>query len=129
MNLVYRSFVAVGAIGLDECTIHRAGHPSVASSGARWWNLWFNVLRSDGVQDAFVVPINPNGAYEEYGAGGRTWGFTKTGIGVWQVTPSINVLEDRATVGAIVTTVRSLWHQTPAVVGVPENELWIAETP
>src|ERR1700691_5122469 len=117
--LVYRSCVLIEDLQLGECTIHRCG---------TGWNLWFYVTReTDGVPEDFVVPVNPGGGYIENGPLGRTWGFTKSGSGVWQVSPSINVLDDagaRAVQAGAHPTTPSLWHQTPSVVGVPDGEPW-----
>jgi len=127
-DLNYRSFVLVDDLQVGECTIH------AASDGARrWWQLWFYVAReTDGVPEAFVVPVFPNGSYHEDGAGGRTWGFTAAGQGLWQVSPSINVVQDgdaKAIHAGQHPTLPSLWHQTPRVVGVPDGERWIAGAP
>jgi hypothetical protein len=103
VNLAYRSKVMVEDLALNECTIHRAVAPT---PGVFFWNLWFYVAReTDGVPEAFVVPVNPGGSYTENGPGGRTWGFTRTGPTTWQVSPSIDVLNDedarRATAKAV----------------------------
>ena len=129
MILRYRSRVTVDDLALNECTIHRAS----SSGAARWWLLWFYVTRdSDGQPEHFCVPVNPRGPYIESGPGGRTWGLNMPpatpydigpGTSNWQVSPSINVLAngDAAAHG---TPVGSIWHQTPAILGVPVNEPW-----
>lgn len=124
-ELRYRSFVDVNDLAVGECTIHRAGN----SEGARWWNLWFRVLRdSDGQPDDFVVPINPGGSFIEAGPGGRTWGFVRVAAVEWQVSPSINVIDTRALhPGA--HDAPSLWHQTPKIMDVPDGESWIGGPP
>ena len=123
-DLIYKSHSLIEDLQPGECTIHRCGTPD----GKRWWNLWFYVPReTDGVLEDFVVPVNPGGAYTENGLGGKTWGFTKSGAGVWQVSPSINVLDDagaRAVQAGGRPATPSLWHQTPSVVGVPDGEPW-----
>jgi hypothetical protein len=129
-TLRYRSNVCVSALEVNECTMHRAGD----STGARWWLLWLRVNRdSDGQPDDFAVPVNPNGEWIEAGPGGRTWGLHRTSPvgsepGVWQVAPSINVLEARAAYAGE-HDVPSLWHQTPSIVDVPEGETWISKSP
>jgi hypothetical protein len=129
MDLHYRSFVNIEDLQLGECTIHRASSPD----GKRWWNLWFYVARdTDGQPEAFVVPVMPNGSYTESGPGGRSWGLARTGDSTWQVSPSINVLDDasaRAVVAGLAPTGRSLWHQTPGIVDVPSTEAWVSGTP
>lgn len=124
-DLYYRSFVDVDDLAVGECTIHRAGN----ATGARWWNLWFCVNReTDGQRDYFVVPINPNGSFVEAGPGGKTWGFNRAKPGAWQVSPSINVINTgEAHPGAHAAP--SLWHQTPKIVGVSDEESWISGQP
>jgi hypothetical protein len=128
MELRYRTGVSVGDLALGECTIRS----TVAKSGKRWWSLWFYVAReTDGVPEMFIVPVNPNGPFTESGPGGRTWGLTRTWAGVWQVAPSIDVLDDVGSRAVLAgqprpPESRSLWHQTPALVGVPEDEAWIS---
>jgi|GEM_PF-1955320 len=123
-TLHYRSHVLIDDLALDECTVHRA----TDKKGATWWNLWFHVAReTDGEPEVFVVPVAPGGKYVENGPGGRTWGFTNMGHGVWEVSPSINVLNDedaRRAVAGVAPTGASLWHKTPTVVDVPDGEPW-----
>jgi hypothetical protein len=125
VTLRYRSFVEVEQLALGECTIHRAGD----KNGNRWWNLWFYVPRdTDLMPEAFVVPVAPNGAYTEGGPGGRTWGLQRAGDGAWQVSPSINFLNDndarRAVAGLAPTGGPSLWHHTPRIEGVSDVDTW-----
>ncbi len=120
MNFTYRSFVEVGDLAIDECTIH----PCAGGS----WNLWFRVVREiDGVDEDYVVAVNPGGVFAESGqAGRRTWGLTKTTEGIWQISPSINILVDsRDPHPGAHPTSASAWHQTPAIVGVPSGEKWM----
>lgn len=125
-TLHYRSFVDVGDLKLGECTVHRA----VDGTGQRrYWNLWFYVAReTDGVAEAFCVPVNPGGTYSEV-AGWKTWGLTKTGEGVWQVSPSINVLGTREPHPGEHPSAGSLWHQTPSIDGVPDADTWTTGAP
>ena len=110
---------------LDECTMHRAVNPD----GTRYWHLWFRVARKDnGQPDDFCVPMNPNGSFIEAGPGGKTWGLTRSTPGAWQVSPSINVLATKE-VHPGEHPSPSLWHQTPMIVGVPEDVPWIAGAP
>jgi hypothetical protein len=123
-TLRYRSFVQVEDLAVGECTIHRCS----GSTAARWWLLWFYVPReTDGVPQDFCVPVAP-GSYTESGPGGKTWGLTRSGAGVWQVSPSINVLNTGDAVAGP-HALPSLWHQTPAITDVPEGERWIVGPP
>lgn len=120
-TLQFKSHARVDDLAVGECTIHRAS----SSGAARWWLLWFNVLRdSDGQPEVFCVPVNPNGSYIENGPGGRTWGLTRLpGTESWQIAPSINVLDSRNAVAGD-HPADSLWHQTPVIIGVPPDEPW-----
>lgn len=127
MLLKYQAHARIDDLALYECTMHRASN----SSAARWWQLWFHVLRdSDGQPELFCVPVQL-GAYTDNGPGGRTWGLTKPtasvyeltpGTSNWMISPSINVLSGGDAVAGPAPT--SLWHQTPEIVGVPDLELW-----
>ena len=122
-TLVYKSHALIEDLQLGECTVHRCG----TTDGKRGWNLWFYVAReTDGVPEDFVIPVNPGGGYTENGPLGKTWGFTNSGGGVWQVSPSINVvtLPSGTAIAAGVHPATSLWHQTPSVVSVPDGEPW-----
>ena len=109
---------------LGECTLRRCAN----ADGTTWWNLWFRVAReTDGVPEVFEVPVIPRGAYTEAGPGGRSWGLNDQGGGVWQVSPSINVVNTgngSATHPGDHSTLPSLWHKTPSVEGVPTGEPW-----
>lgn len=111
-------------LALNECVIR----PATNRDGARWWHLWFYVAReTDGVPEAFEVPVSPGGAYTENGPGGRTWGLTMTSPGIWQISPSIKVLNDedaRTYHAGGEPTGKDLWHQTPRLVNVPATEPW-----
>ena len=124
ITLQYKGFGAfVDELGLNECTIHQCKE----LSGALSWRMWFCVAReTDGVVKIFAVPLIPRGAYTETGPGGRSWGFQPQGGGVWQVSPSINVLDVSGCekYPGEHPALPSLWHQTPSVVGVPDGEPW-----
>lgn len=124
-TLRYRSNICVSALQVGQCTVHRCGN----SAGARWWLLWFRETREDNGQPAdFGVPINPGGAVDPNGPGGKTWALSRSGPGAWQVAPSINVLiTGEPHPGA--HGAPSQWHQTPSVVDVPEGEAWIGGPP
>jgi hypothetical protein len=124
-TLRYQSKRLVDDLAVGECTMHRASN----AAGARWWLLWFRVNReTDGQPDDFAVPMNPNGSFIEDGPGGKTWGLTQTTPGVWQVAPSINVI-NTGEVHPGDHPAPSLWHQTPTIVDVPDGESWISGAP
>jgi len=125
-TLLYRSNVSVEDLNVGECTMHRAGN----SDGARWWLLWFRVNReTDNLEETIAVPVNPNGPYIETGPGGKTWGFTGPGLlGAWYVSPSINVLNTKELRNGE-HEAPSLWHQTPQILSVPDNEPWMHGAP
>jgi hypothetical protein len=116
-------------IAIGQCTIHRAS----GSTAARWWLLWFSVRRdTDGQQELFCVPVNPGGGYLDSGPGGKTWGLTcpssahqpDTGRKDWQISPSINVLEDSRDAHPGPHPSGSAWHHTPEILNVPDGEPW-----
>jgi hypothetical protein len=120
-ELRYRSMVYVEALAENECTIHRA----VSANGARYWLLWIYARRVDNGQlDDFAVPVIPNGSYTEEGPGGKSWGLVKVADGEWQISPSIHVTKDKE-VNARLPDSKSLWHETPRIVGVSKNEPWM----
>ena len=55
----------------------------------------------------------------------HSWGLRRAGPGRWQVEPSIKCL-DRIRDPADPTKSKEIevWHETPAVVDVPEDEPW-----
>jgi hypothetical protein len=125
VNLRYRSNVAVDALELGECTVRKT-----RLAVATWWELWLFVPRDDCDDSEMVaVPVNVNGTFTEKGPGGRTWGLKKLGRGLWQVSPSINVVADAQackTHPGPHPSLPSVWHHTPALVNVPEGESWQA---
>ena len=124
MDLAYRVVESIGDLSLGECTIRSARD----GEGRAWWQLWTWVRREDNGEPFYMgAPVNPNGPYMEVGPSGKkTWGLARVTDGVWQVSPSIDVLGDLLPDG---TRKPSLWHQTPRIVGVPLGERWIAGAP
>ena len=83
-----KSFIKVADLAVDE------GVGRVCFDGTkRYWHLWAHVLDKNGQPMTFCVPVAPNGDFNEKGPGGRTWGLKRSGLGRWQIAPSINVLE------------------------------------
>lgn len=118
-ELRYRSFVEVDELAVDECTIK-----TCVAGSVRYWHMWAHVLDKNGQPMTFCVHVAPNGDFNEKGPGGRTWGLKRSGLGRWQIAPSINVLESEETHPGHHLTERSRWHQTPALVNVPDLERW-----
>ena len=88
---------------MNECTVLRVEGPTPS------WLMHFYVRTTDGHEQTFRVPVNPNGPHIENGPLGRTWGLQRCGHGEWQVSPSIEF---------------GNWHETPKIVGVPDDEPW-----
>lgn len=129
--LKYQPHARIEDLAIGECTLHRAS----GASGARWWQLWFHVLRdSDGQPAMFCVPVSPRGSFADNGPGGRTWGLTcpqasaeasPPGTHDWVISPSIDVKDNQDAVAGHEADPRpSLWHQTPEIVDVPDSEPW-----
>jgi len=118
-ELRYRSFVEVDELAVGECTIK-----TCIAGTTRFWHMWGHVLRDSGEPLTFVVPINPNGDFNPQGPGGKTWGLKRSGLNRWQISPSINVLASSGEAYPGYHPERSLWHQTPALVNVPDLERW-----
>ncbi len=123
-ELRYRSFVEVDDLGVGECTVKVC----VAENGVRFWHMWVRVLRDGGQPLVFCVPVAPNVVGPSDGPpGGKTWGLCRSGLNRWQIAPSINVLESKDVHPGLHPTERSIWHQTPALVEVPDLERWQLE--
>jgi hypothetical protein len=125
MDLAYRSFVLVEDLRPGECTVHQAK----SVDGTRWWLLWLHVYREDraGALINLAVPVAPHASYTETGPGGRTWGLAPAGPGRWAVSPSVDAKGANEFVpGHAQDARRSIWHQTPTLVDVPNGEAWQA---
>ena len=118
-ELRYRSFVEVDELAVGECTIK-----TCIAGTTRFWHMWAHVLRDSGEPLTFCVAIAPNIVGPSDGPGGKTWGLCRSGLNRWQIAPSINVLESEQVHPGLHPTERSIWHQTPALVGVPDLERW-----
>jgi hypothetical protein len=130
MNLVYKEQARIEDLAPNTCTVHRAG----TADGKRWWLLWLYVYRDDRLGELIdlAVPVNPNGTFVENGPGGRTWGLVNIGGGVWQISPSVNVIgqgDARILHPGEHPSAPSIWHQTPTMVGVPGTENWSVQSP
>ena len=104
MNLVYRDGVTPDDLAVNECVVRRAGMEQ---------RLWIRVVDVRGHADLFCIPMNLGGPPD-----GRLWGLTRVSLGIWQVAPSIK----RSTREGDVEV--ELWHDTPAIVNVPEPPPW-----
>lgn len=117
-TLTYRD-LDVWELAVGECTVRRR-----CDEHGVHLSLVARVLRSDNGQPLTIgAPIAPGCGYTETPR--RTWGFGRTAPGIWQVSPSINARgyaldADGKPTGAEI----SIWHETPAVIGVPEPPWW-----
>ncbi|MDE3097337.1 MAG: hypothetical protein KGK07_15220 [Chloroflexota bacterium] len=123
-TLRYRAGAAGGTQGADpddlavgECTLR---HTRDASGS--YLRLWARVVCTDGQTRLVGCPLNTGGGYGETPR--RTWGLGRTAPGIWQVIPSINVLSTGEVHLGPHPTASSLWHETPAIVDVPEPAPW-----
>ena len=125
-TLRYRSNVCVSDLRVDECTIHRAG----TADNARWYEP-FGLIGTAASISSLPPSFSTQNhrSHVEAGPGGKTWGLTKTAAGTWQIAPSINVLGTRAVHPGAHPTEVSLWHETPAIVDVPDGESWQTNPP
>jgi hypothetical protein len=120
-ELRYRSFVEAEDLAIGECTVKTC----LSDKGVRYWHMWARVLSTnDSSPLVFCVPIMPNVVGPCDGPGGKTWGLCRSGLNRWQITPSINVLESGKTHPGLHPDQKSQWHQTPALVEVPDLERW-----
>jgi len=119
-ELRYRSFVEVDDLVVDECTVKTC----LAEDGKRFWHMWARVLRANAEPLIFCVPVAPNVVGVSEGPGGKTWRLCRSGLNRWQIAPSINVRESERVHPGHHPSERSMWHQTPALVGVPDLERW-----
>ena len=121
-TLNYKPGALVDDLEVGDCVMRPA---TTQDGGARFWHLWFRFVRvTDGAEQNACVPMNPGGAYNESGPGGKTWGLTNVVPGLWQVAPSINVLSSGAPHPGEHPTEVSVWHETPEIAGVPVDEPW-----
>lgn len=100
-SLTYRD-AAPGDLLPGECTIR-----SDRDEHGTYLRLTVCARNIDGHADLIGAPIAPG--FGPHETPRRTWGFGRTAPGIWQVSPSINA---------------GFWHETPAVVGVPEPPFW-----
>jgi hypothetical protein len=117
-ELRYRSFVEPDDLEVDECTIKTC----LSETGVRYWHMWVRTVGTKPL--VFCVPVAPNVVGASTGPGGKTWGLCRSGLNRWQISPSINVLYTEEIHPGHHPTEESMWHQTPALVEVPDLERW-----
>ena len=96
--------------GPGECGIWRP----LGDTGP--WYLSFGFTRTtDGKSESRSIPVNVNGPpINEHNA----WGLKRTDVpGRWQINPSIQCCDGNR-------DDLEVWHETPAIVDVPEGEPW-----
>lgn len=101
---------------VGECCVfnHAAtGKPAI-------WIMAFRFIRStDGKPETRHIPAAPG---LPYAGGSAPWGLERAGANRWQISPSIQCWER---VGGRDGKDVELWHETPAIVNVPEGEPWM----
>ena len=100
-ELKYRRGVSRTDLQENECTIRMIG------GGLAQFVFCYHD-KSNGERWTHSMPVRPNG---QHGGPERAWGLNRSGPNRWQITPSINLGDDH-------------WHETPAVVDVPDGEDW-----
>jgi len=115
-ELQYRAGVNRNELKAGECVIFRSGDDGP-------WLFAFSFVRlTDGKPEIRIIPVTPNG--EAQPLPHHTWGLQRAGSSRWQITPSIKCL-DRVPNPQKDMEVE-VWHETPAIVGVPDTEPWTA---
>lgn len=104
-----------------ECTIYQP-----PGSEGHWYMRFCFYRTTDGKPEIRLLPVNPNGGPEKQH---HSWGLKRTAIpGRWQIAPSIQCLEQRRHPDFPDDPEKYVrietWHQTPAIVGVPDSEPW-----
>lgn len=102
----------------NECTIFRSdGDPRF-----RWHLRIRHRRKNDGRLTDTAVPVFPN---EDAPKNKPGWGLKRVEAGRWQVSPSI-LVSTREPDPNDPSKHRDveLWHETPAIVGVPDGERW-----
>jgi len=79
------------------------------------WYLCFGFIRTtDGQAEFRSIPVSPgSGPQDDI----HSWGLNRVGPGRWQVSPSILCRDGGRDSPEV-------WHETPAIVDVPEGEPW-----
>jgi hypothetical protein len=105
MGLTYRAAKHASDLAENECVVRRA-HDQHGDH----WHLVFRARTSRGEVEYMGIPVGPASVESPR----LTWALTNTAPGVWQVSPSIRVRDGDG----------ELWHETPAIVGVPVPAPW-----
>ena len=97
-----------------ECGVWR-------SRGDTEWYFSFAFLRTtDGKPEHRSIPIVVG---RDLAPGERGWSLKKAAPGRWQIHPSISCLEYVKDKDEQPKSVE-VWHETPVIVGVPDEEPW-----
>lgn len=115
-ELRYRRGAKREDLGENECF--------VKGVGGGLCSLVFRFRRvTDGKLETRTLPVRPNG---QAGGAEHAWGLNRTNVpGKWQISPSIaaqDIVPDPDAPNGQRTI--EVWHQTPAIVDVPEGEPW-----
>jgi hypothetical protein len=106
------------ALADNECTIFCSG----GDARFKWYLRICYRQKTDGELAECAVPVFPNADAPE---GKPGWGLKRVKDGCWQVSPSIKITTSRPDPSDPSRQQEvELWHETPVVVGVPEEERW-----
>lgn len=110
-TLRYHAGAEIEDLAVGECVARPATH-----EGVRYWNLWFRYAEPSDSDSSigrvpFITDDVPKTGPES------PWLLERVSSDTWQVWPSIRISDGAG---------RECWHQTPALVGVPEPPPWSA---
>jgi hypothetical protein len=107
-----------------QCTVRSSGEHGTSR---RWWLMWLCVERSDdGKPERRHLPVNPRGYATSCSPGWGTWGLqpVEGEPHAWQISPSIAMMERYKDGVTGEVRDREIWHKTPKIVSVPDDEMW-----
>ena len=119
-ELLYVVGGARETLQLGQCYIREG-------SSERWFMVFSFVRTTDGKTEQRTIPVNPNGDALTTEKG---WGLKRIGHDRWQISPSIKCsdrIPDPADLEKDIDV--EVWHETPAIAGVPNTEPWTTAVP
>jgi hypothetical protein len=116
-ELRYRQNTERDDLQENECTI--------APVGGGLAMMVYCFRRKDGKLERRTLPVRPNG---DAGDAEHSWGLRRSvpaAPGRWQIAPSIKCMERvRDLTDPKKDIDVEVWHETPAIIDVPEGEPW-----